>query len=178
MADKKLTQLDEITSVTPEDIIYIVDSPGGTPASKKLTARNFWTLPIGLDVLSDDTYYGIGLVGRNAGYASAVGDPLFMSRTSSFWRHADASSGMLFPARAICCTAANSGDPVVAMVLGTMRNDSWSWTDSASTLYLGNSGTIVETLPTSAGSCIQVVGFALSDDEAFFNFTGNYAEHS
>jgi len=38
MADKKLTQLDEITSVTPEDIIYIVDSPGGTPASKKLTA--------------------------------------------------------------------------------------------------------------------------------------------
>lgn len=178
MADKKLTQLDEITSITPEDILYVVDSPGGTPASKKLTVRNLFAIPIGLDVLSDDTYMGIGLVGRSAGYASAVGDPLFMSRTSSFWRHADASSGMLFPARAICCTAANSGDPITAMVLGTLRNDTWTWSESASALYLGNSGTIVETSPTSAGSCIQIVGFSLSDDEAFFNFTGVYAEHA
>lgn len=40
MADKKLTELDAITVVTPDDIFYVVDDPLVTPVSKKITAAN------------------------------------------------------------------------------------------------------------------------------------------
>lgn len=40
MADKKVTQYTELTSVAYGDIAYIVDDPGGTPISKKCTAQN------------------------------------------------------------------------------------------------------------------------------------------
>ena len=40
MADQKVTQLDALTTVHPDDIMYIVDDPGGTPASKKVTVAN------------------------------------------------------------------------------------------------------------------------------------------
>jgi hypothetical protein len=40
MADKKITQLDAVTSVTSDDLFLIVDDPSGTPTSKKVTASN------------------------------------------------------------------------------------------------------------------------------------------
>ena len=47
MADTKVTGLDAITDVQTTDILYIVDDPGGTAASKKATVANvvdtgFW----------------------------------------------------------------------------------------------------------------------------------------
>jgi hypothetical protein len=41
MADQKLTELDAITASTDDDLLYIVDDPGGTPVSKKITVDNF-----------------------------------------------------------------------------------------------------------------------------------------
>jgi hypothetical protein len=40
MADAKLTSLAAITSISTDDIIYVVDDPGGTPVSKKITFDN------------------------------------------------------------------------------------------------------------------------------------------
>lgn len=40
MADKKMTQLEELTAVGYQDITYVVDDPGGTPISKKCTTQN------------------------------------------------------------------------------------------------------------------------------------------
>ena len=40
MADQKATQLTELTTVADGDILYIVDDPGGTPISKKITKLN------------------------------------------------------------------------------------------------------------------------------------------
>ena len=40
MADQKATQLTELTTVADGDILYIVDDPGGTPISKKITKVN------------------------------------------------------------------------------------------------------------------------------------------
>ena len=37
MADEKLTALDTIAATADADILYIVDDPGGTPLSRKLT---------------------------------------------------------------------------------------------------------------------------------------------
>lgn len=41
MADTKLTALTALTSASTDDIIYVVDDPTGTPASKKITFDNF-----------------------------------------------------------------------------------------------------------------------------------------
>lgn len=40
MAAAKLTGLSAITTVSADDLIYAVDDPGGTPASKKVTFDN------------------------------------------------------------------------------------------------------------------------------------------
>jgi hypothetical protein len=40
MAATKLTGLTAITSVTTDDLLYAVDDPSGTPASKKVTFDN------------------------------------------------------------------------------------------------------------------------------------------
>jgi len=43
MADTKLTGLTAATTATTDDLLYIVDDPGGTPISKKITVGNFQT---------------------------------------------------------------------------------------------------------------------------------------
>lgn len=40
MADSKVTALDELTSVASTDVLYVVDDPGGSAASKKATVLN------------------------------------------------------------------------------------------------------------------------------------------
>jgi hypothetical protein len=46
MADKKVTQLTELTTTADSDLLYIVDDATGTPVSKKITVKNiFDTVP-------------------------------------------------------------------------------------------------------------------------------------
>lgn len=40
MADQKLTELTELTSASGDDLTYIVDDPGGSPLSRKITIAN------------------------------------------------------------------------------------------------------------------------------------------
>ncbi|SVD51312.1 uncharacterized protein METZ01_LOCUS404166, partial [marine metagenome] len=41
MADRKMTGLGEITSLTSDDLLLVVNDPSGTPTSKKITVGNF-----------------------------------------------------------------------------------------------------------------------------------------
>lgn len=41
MADSKVTALSAISSITTDDLLYVVNDPGGTPASNKITVANF-----------------------------------------------------------------------------------------------------------------------------------------
>lgn len=43
MPDKKITELDALTSVTADDVFLVVDDPAGIPTSKKVTAANLAT---------------------------------------------------------------------------------------------------------------------------------------
>jgi len=42
MADKKITQLTAITSISGDDLLLVVNDPSGTPASRKVTVTNFF----------------------------------------------------------------------------------------------------------------------------------------
>jgi hypothetical protein len=71
MVDKKLTELDAITSITADDLIYVVDDPLITPVSKKITVSNFFKyLAYPLDIApvsphaSDDEFDGVALDGK------------------------------------------------------------------------------------------------------------------
>ena len=40
MADKKISQLDTLSSVNSIDLMVVIDDPGGTPVTKKATVQN------------------------------------------------------------------------------------------------------------------------------------------
>lgn len=71
----KTTELDENTDPQSTDILYIVDDPGGTPASKKITVANLFkylgtaheiTISSGVAALTDQGYFTIDTEGDNA----------------------------------------------------------------------------------------------------------------
>ena len=46
MADKKITQLTELTTTVAEDQLLVVDDPNGTPAARRITIKSiFGTIP-------------------------------------------------------------------------------------------------------------------------------------
>ena len=174
MADAKISELTEL-SATPalNDMLAIADM--SVPQTKKITLNTLLGLLAGLDALSNEGYHGITLTGRNYGYTAAIGDPVYLDDTAGEWLLADADLAGAWPARGIACNTGNDGDPATVMVFGVMRFDTWAFTEGQS-LYLSDTGTISGTAPVGSGDCVQIVGFALSDDEAFLNFTGVYAE--
>ena len=42
MADRKITELTALTAPTQKDLLYVVDDPTGTPASKKISLYNLF----------------------------------------------------------------------------------------------------------------------------------------
>lgn len=180
MADVKISELDALggantatTAPAVDDLFASVDTSGSVTVY--MTPLHAMAIGAGLDTLSDHGYHGITLRGRNYGYTAAIGDPVYLNDTAGEWLLADADLSGAWPARGIACNTGTDGSAAVVMVMGVMRHDAWAFTEGQ-TLYLSDTGTITGTAPTGSGDCIQVVGFSLSDDEAFFNFTGVYAE--
>lgn len=61
-ADSKVTDMNELTDVAGTDLLYVIDDPGGTPASKKITVLNLFdmidTSAELLAILGDETGTG------------------------------------------------------------------------------------------------------------------------
>lgn len=55
MADKKITQLTALTTLSNDDLLVVVDDPSGTPVTKKITASN---LKAGLAPTASPTFTG------------------------------------------------------------------------------------------------------------------------
>ena len=173
--EKKVSELPTTTSIVqPTDVV--VADVGST--TYKVSHNQLFTFQVG-DVLSDSTYMGIVLKGILCGETLALPHVVYLDDTSGRWKKADADGTGTWPARGVVVAGGANGDACTVLVVGVIQYSTWAWTAKNKTLYLDDvtPGGITETAPAGSGDCIQVIGFALSDDEAFFNFTGEYQEH-
>lgn len=60
MADKKITELTELTALADEDLFVVVDAPTGTAITKKIVARNIWSN--GINLVTTSTINAISLL--------------------------------------------------------------------------------------------------------------------
>jgi hypothetical protein len=161
--------------VDPDDVLAIVDDPGGSPVTKKVTMQDLLSLPMGANALDDGIAFGIILTGRD-GYNTTAGLPVKW-HSSGYWELASAAAGA-FPARGIAlATQGPGGGACDVLVKGIMRKDTWNWTVGGS-IYLATSGDgyLSQSAPDGSGEGLQIIGWAYSDDEVYFDFTGVYAE--
>ena len=135
------------------------------------------------DVRSNEEYCGIIIVGRNAYEGTAIyqGNPVYWNSSENAWAAADADVSGAWPARGIALEDGTNGSPLAVLVQGIMRHDDWSGGFAAGdTIYLDddpsdNAG-IDDDAPATSTDCVQVIGWALSDDEVYFNFSGHWLE--
>lgn len=124
----------------------------------------------------DDTYSGVTIRGLTAGEAISQWALVYLSDTDAGFHPADMSVAGSYPTRGIAVAAADDGSAVIILTQGVIRNDDWTFSGEGSTLYLSTSGGITETAPSDSGSCVEIVGWTISDDEAYINISGHYLE--
>jgi len=170
---------------TPAQVDMVKITNAGTSAAPSVAiAGSTSTAKIYLnataDNMADDDWNGTAIVGKNGGEAIAQWDCVYFSASDTEFMVADAATGGgKFPARGIAVAASTNGNPITVLVQGIVRNDGWNWTTIGGPIYLGEGGTgstLTQTAPSDSGDCVQLVGWAITDDEVYFNFAGHYLE--
>lgn len=87
---------------------------------------------------------------------------------------ANASAYATASALFMCLGTVTTGNPASYLSLGIARNDAWAWTVGGSSgfIYLSTTGTtgntLTQTVPTTAGQVVQVLGVATHADRVYF----------
>ncbi len=121
---------------------------------------------------SSGTYEGFIISGVNAGEAVTAGDIVYMDGTSNEWMLADANVAGEFPAIGMSAEDGTDGNPMLVLIRGVARLDSWSWTNEGVKLYLSETpGGMTETTPSDDGDCVQILAtvLAITTDTILFN---------
>ena len=121
MADQKLTALSENTSPVASDITYLVDDPGGTPASNKITLANILSLQPQTNLLINGNF---DVWERGTTFTTPNDDTYTADRwnnvqeTNADWtfaRDTDAPDGSFYSIKLTCVTA-NAGVGIVTFL--------------------------------------------------------------
>lgn len=146
-----------------------------TLSAKTLTAPvvNNPTIILAASPSVDDTYQGTVISGLNNSGGVTQWDAVYLN-SSSQWVIADANGTGTYPARGLAIATATTGNAVSVLVHGVVRNDAWAWTVGAPIYLSTTAGGLTQTAPSASGDKVQVVGFALSADVAFFDFNSTY----
>jgi hypothetical protein len=133
---------------------------------------NGHNLNYGSILTSNTTYVGDILTVTVDDGSTAFGNVLYQGSDFHFDR-ADADATSTSPVFVIALES-GSGTKTV-MVRGQVCNTSWNW--SAGKLYLsGTTGEMTQTVPSTKGQQIQVLGWALSADTIWFDPVAMVAE--
>lgn len=122
---------------------------------------------------SDDTYSGIILSGLNNSGGVTQWDAVYLNGSSA-WVLADANGSGTYPARGLAIATVAGAGATSILTYGTVRNDAWSWTIAGPIYLSATPGGLTQTPPATSGDQVQVVGYALTADVAFFDFNSTY----
>jgi hypothetical protein len=149
----------------------------GDPGGILLTDDNYVELDATADGMDDDEYNGIVIGGRNCGENLTQWDTVFLNNDADPWHQADADAAGEFPAFGLSVAACTDGNEARILVRGIVRNEGWTGLTPGAAIYLSDTaGGITETAPSTSGDAVQIVGWALSDSEIYFDFSRPYAE--
>jgi hypothetical protein len=139
----------------------------------------------GANAKDDDRWDGIVITGKVAGESLGMFAAVYMNGTDGKFHLADADAAGEWPARGIAVECSDqtwpcdADDGVFVLVQGIIRDDGgFEWTDEGVKIYLDDvtAGELTETAPSTSGDCVQLIGWSLTNDEAYFNFSGHYLE--
>jgi hypothetical protein len=127
------------------------------------------------DGMDDGEYNGITISGLNFGSTATAISTVFLASDGKV-DDANATQGTgLYPAFGLAVNAGNDTDAAVILVRGVVRDEDWSGLTVGGFVYLGETaGTITQTAPSTENDCIQIIGWALSDSEIYFDFSRPY----
>jgi hypothetical protein len=102
---------------------------------------------------------------------------VFLASDSKF-DIADADAAGEFPAFGLTVNGGDDTDAAIILVRGVVRDETWTGLTVGGAVYLGDAGAgaVTQTAPSTSGDCVQIVGWALSDSEVYFDFSRPYQE--
>jgi hypothetical protein len=122
---------------------------------------------------TDDTAHGVLITDINGGEVYSQFEALYYDFADGEWKKADADAAGAFPARGLAMAAGTDGGAAEVLVMGSVRNDAWTWVSGP--IYLSaTAGGLTQTPPAAPGDAIQEVGYAITADKAFFHFSPAY----
>lgn len=140
MADSKLTALSAITSASTDDLMYVVDDPSGTPASKKITFANVMASlnKVGKITVTQPATGGTLTIDDGASIITSGGDAITLTTT--------ADSNVTLPTSGTLSTLAGSEELTNKTLNASVGKGTWTasgtWTLPAFTtgglVTLGN----------------------------------------
>ncbi len=141
-----------------------VSANGLVVGSSPITTSGTITLALGTPAAlsSDDTYSGYVITGlANLGGVTQW-NAVYLN-ASSQWVQADANGSETYPARGIAVATALTTVAVSVMTYGVFRDDAQTWSVPGGLLYMSETaGELTQTPPSTSGSVVQVMGYALS----------------
>jgi len=129
------------------------------------------------DGMDDDEFNGITITGRNCGENLTQWDLVSIQNDADPWHQADADAAGEFPAFGLSVAACTDGNEAKILVKGVVRNEGWTGLTPGGFVYLSETaGGLTQTAPSTSNSAVQIIGWALSDSEIYFDFSRPYQE--
>ena len=147
------------TPALPDGTTATTQSAGDNSTKLATTAYADNTTHLQADLGTDLTYSpDTVMTGINAGESIDFGEIVYLNSDGT-WHLADNTSATTYPAYGISVSTGTvtSGNPLVVMTAGTIRDDSWTWATRGTMLYLGTSGGMTTTAPSTTDYAIQPV---------------------
>lgn len=174
MADKKITEFDELAAQEDVDLLAIVDDPTGSAVTKKITRQNlFKNINPG-----EDKFSGLSM-GLTADVEVTLGEVCYILNDGDMAK-ADASviatsSGI---AIATATIAADAGGIFLLNGVIHLHTMNPGWTIGGLVYLALTAGDLTQTAPSATDEVIQILGVALDTDILHFNPQLVQVEHT
>ena len=160
-------------------VINSADAASTQAILGNINSRAIIELDATADQMANESYSGIVITGLNAGEGIFQGNLVYWDATAVEWMAADADDPGHFPARGVALGTGSNGNPLDVLVQGVMRHDDWAAVFTVGgPVFLSDDPTdndgVAVTAPSTENDCVQVVGWALTVDEVYFNFLGHW----